>query len=155
MLLTGRLNSRTIHYMAELKTKKNTASVKAFLQSVPDEQQRQDSLALLKIFTEVSGEKATMWGTSIVGFGMYHYKSERSSQEGDWLLTGFSPRKQNLTLYVMSAAVKNPALLKKLGKCKASGGCLYIKRLSDVDISVLKELIRTSFVYVKKNYGVR
>jgi len=141
--------------MAELKTQKNNASVKAFLQAVPDEQQRQDSLALLKIFTEVSGEKATMWGTSIVGFGQYHYKSERSTQEGDWLLTGFSPRKQNLTLYVMSAAVKSPALLKKLGKCKASGGCLYIKRLSDVDMSVLKELIRASFVYVKKNYGVR
>lgn len=140
--------------MSELKTKKNTASVKAFLEAVPDEQQRKDSLVLLRLFTEITGEKASMWGTSIVGFGMYHYKSERSSQEGDWLLTGFSPRKQHLTLYVMSAAVKSSALLKKLGKCKASGGCLYIKRLSDIDMAVLKQLIRTSYVYVKKNYGV-
>lgn len=136
--------------MAELKTKKNNASVAAFLKAVPDEHKRKDSQALLRIFTEITGEKATMWGTSIVGFGMYHYKSERSSQEGDWPLTGFSPRKQNLTLYILSGPVKHSVALKKLGKFKASGGCLYIKRLSDIDIPTLKQLIKTSVAYMKK-----
>jgi len=92
-----------------------------------------------------------MWGTSIIGFGSYHYKSDRSSQEGDWLLTGFSPRKQNLTLYIIPGFKDYQALLKKLGKCKTSVSCLYIKRLTDVDISVLEKLIQQSFAFMKKN----
>lgn len=141
--------------MAELKTKKNNASVAAFIKSVADEQKRKDCHELIKIFTEVTGEKATMWGTSIIGFGQYHYKSEKSKQEGDWPLTGFSPRKANITLYMMSGHSEYQKLLKKIGKHKVSGGsCLYIKRLSDIDIDVLKEIIRGSVEYMRKKYNV-
>ena len=101
------------------------------------------------MFKKITGEKPVMWGSSIVGFGMYHYKSERSAQEGDWLLTGFSPRKQNLTIYVMAGNKDNPEL-KKLGKHKTSVGCLYVNKLSDVDQTVLEKLIKTSFEYMKK-----
>src|SRR6185503_14543283 len=107
--------------MAELKTQKNTASVTVFLASVPDEQRRKDGLELLKIFKKATGMKPTMWGSAIVGFGQYHYKSERSTQEGDWPLTGFSPRKANLTVYIMGglgAAKKQGGLLQHLGKHK-------------------------------------
>ena len=142
--------------MAELKTQKNSASVKDFINAVEDEQKRKDAHELVKIFTEVTKEKATMWGTSIIGFGQYHYKSERSKQEGDWPLTGFSPRKQNLTLYIMSGFSEYKDLIKKIGKHKVSGGsCLYIKRLSDIDIDVLKELIKKSVAGMKKKYNVK
>lgn len=136
--------------MAEVKTKVNNASVKDFLNSIEDDQKRNDSFELLNIYEEITGEKAKMWGTSIVGFGQYHYKSERSTQEGDWPLAGFSPRKQNLTLYVMSGFEKLEKLISKLGKNKTSVGCLYIKRLSDVDMKVLKEIINEAFVEAKK-----
>ena len=116
-------------------------------------QKQQDGLALLKIFQHSTGEKAVMWGSSIVGFGMYHYKSERSTQEGDWPLVGFSPRKQNLTLYIMHGNSDNHALLKKLGKYKAGGGCLYINKLSDVNEKVLSMLIKKSLQYMKKKYS--
>lgn len=140
--------------VAEVKTKKNSASVTAFLSAVQDEQKRKDSLALLKIFKEVTGEKPTMWGTSIVGFGTYHYKSERTNREGDWMLTGFSPRKQNLTIYIMSGFSQSQALLKKIGKHKISGGsCLYVNRLADLDIALLKKLIKTSVEYMRKKHG--
>ncbi len=141
--------------MAELKTKANKASVKDFIDAVPDPSKKQDSLALLKLFQAVTGEKPVMWGTSIIGFGSYHYKSERSSQEGDWMLTGFSPRKQNLTLYVMLGFADYADLLKKLGKHKISGGsCLYINKLSDVDMAVLEKLVSKSFLAMKKKHGV-
>lgn len=141
--------------MAELKTQKTTASVPAFLDTVEDEGKRKDCKELLKIFEEVTGEKPAMWGSSIVGFGSYHYKSERSKQEGDWPLTAFSPRKQNLTLYIMCGFNEQKDLLKKIGKHKVSGGsCLYIKRLSDVDVEVLKELIRNSVETMKERYAV-
>jgi hypothetical protein len=91
-----------------------------------------------------------MWGPAIVGFGKYHYKSERSTQEGDWPLTAFSPRKQSLTLYLLPGFDKYKELLGKLGKHKTSKGCLYINKLSDVDEKILKELISTSFVETKK-----
>ena len=107
-------------------------------------------MAILELFQKVTGEKAVMWGTSIVGFGMYHYKSERSTQEGDWLLTGFSPRKQNLTLYIMLGNKDNQELLGKLGKYKVRGSCLHIKRMVDVDQKVLATLIEKSFQYTKK-----
>lgn len=141
--------------MAELKTKKNSASVTAFLNAIEDEQKRSDCKELLKIFATVTGEKPAMWGTSIIGFGSYHYKSERSAQEGDWPLTGFSPRKANITLYMMNGYSDAQNLLKKIGKHKASAGsCLYIKRLSDIDIEVLKELIACSVEYMRKKYNV-
>lgn len=114
--------------MAELKTKVNDGSVEGFLNSVADEQRRADGLVLLDLFKKVTGEKPQLWGSSIVGFGMYHYKSERSSQEGDWPLVGFSPRKASLTLYIMPGFGDYTALLKNLGKHKTSVGCLYIKQ---------------------------
>ena len=136
--------------MAEPKTKPTNQSVKEFLNKVEPEEKRQDSFALLEMFKKITGEKAVMWGDSIIGFGQYHYKSERSKQEGDWLLTGFSPRKQNLTLYIMAGNKDSQELLDKLGKHKASGGCLYLNRLSDVDQKVLRKLIENSFRYMKK-----
>lgn len=131
--------------MAELKTKENDASVNAFIASVEDEQKRKDCEVLLHIFQEVTGEPAKMWGASIVGFGSFHYKSKRSSQEGDWMATAFSPRKANLTLYFMDGYDDYQELLAKLGKAKTAKSCLYIKRLSDVDLEVLRELIKRSY----------
>jgi hypothetical protein len=139
--------------MAELKTKITKASVTDFINKVPDKTKKQDSFALVNLFQKVTGEKPKMWGTSIIGFGSFHYKSEKSSQEGDWLLTGFSPRKQNLTLYIMSVS-NYSELLKKLGKHKTSGGCLYINKLNDIDLSILEQLIRQSFLELRKKYKV-
>lgn len=136
--------------MAELKTKKTKASVTEFLKQVPDQQKSQDGLALHKLFSEVTGQKAAMWGPAIVGYGLYHYESERSSQKGDWPLAAFSPRKQNLTLYLYRAGKQYPALLKKLGPHSTSVGCLYIKRLSDVKLPVLRRLIAKTYAEAKK-----
>lgn len=129
--------------MAELKTKKNKASVSAFLDSITDDQQRKDAKTIAKIMREVTGKTATMWGDSIVGFGQYDYKYP-SGQEGTWPLIGFSPRKGNLSLYIMDGFKERAALLKKLGKHKTGKACLYIKRLEDVDLGVLKKLIAAS-----------
>ncbi len=135
--------------MAELKTKENNASVKDFLNSIPEK--REDSLKLLKIFEDATKEKPKMWGTSIVGFGKYHYKSEKSKQEGDWPLTGFSPRKQALTLYIMSGFKDYKKFLEKLGKYKlSSGSCIYIKSLEDVDLELLRILIKESYKSFKE-----
>ena len=140
--------------MAEQKTKATNQNPKDFLDKVEPEQKRLDSFALLEMFQKVTGEKAVLWGDSIVGFGMYHYKSERSAQEGDWFLVGFSPRKQNLTLYIMHGNDKNQELLAKLGKHKTSGGsmggCLYISKLADVDQAILAKLIKASYQHMKK-----
>lgn len=129
--------------MAELKTKKSRASVAAFLNAIDDENKRRDSKAIVALMREVSGEKPVMWGTSIVGFGSYHYRYA-SGQEGDWMLTGFAPRKQALTLYLMTSFPGQAALLKKLGKHSTGKSCLYIKKLDDVDTDVLRELIARS-----------
>ena len=129
--------------MAELKTQKNKASVTAFLNSVEDEKRRKDSKAVLKLMKEITGKKPEMWGTSIVGFGSYHYKYA-SGQEGDWFKVGFSPRKTALTLYIMTDLSRYASLMKKLGKYKTGKSCLYIKKLEDVDIDVLRELIEES-----------
>lgn len=140
--------------MAELKTKKNKKSVSKFINSVADEQKRSDCEKLIKIFEEVTKEKGVMWGASIIGFGQYHYKSERSTQEGDWPLTGFSPRKQNISIYIMPGFSGYQDLLKKLGTFKVSrGSCLYVKRLSDIDAGVLKKLIKTSVADIKRMYS--
>jgi hypothetical protein len=136
--------------MAEPKTKPTDQDVREFLSTIEPEGKRQDSFVLLDLFEKITGEKAVMWGPSIVGFGLYHYKSERSRQEGDWMLTGFSPRKQNLTLYIMAGNQDSQDLLGKLGKHTSSGGCLYLKRLSDVDQKVLGRLIQKNFQYMKK-----
>lgn len=136
--------------MSELKTKKTNKSAAAFVNSIADAGKREDAKTLLKIFKEATGLKPTMWGESIVGFGQYHYKSERSSQEGDWPLVGFSPRKQNLTLYVISKSAKQKELLKKLGKHKTSVSCLYINKLSDIHLPTLKKIVKESFRDAKK-----
>ena len=130
--------------MAELKTQKNDASVTEFIESVEDESKRSDCYALLEIFKQATSEEPAMWGKSIIGFGSYHYKSERSTQEGDWPLTGFSPRKQSLTIYIMPGFDTYKTELSKLGKYKTSVSCLYIKRLSDVDTAVLKSILKDS-----------
>lgn len=133
-----------------IKTKISDASVEDFINSVDSEAKRQDAFTLLKIYTDITGEQAKMWGTSIIGFGQYHYKSEHSKQEGDWPLAGFSPRKQNLTLYVMHDLTKYSDLLAKLGKYKTSVSCVYINKLIDIDMSVLKKLIQQSYTDAKK-----
>ena len=139
--------------MAAPKTTVNDASVKGFINKVEDEVKRQDSLELLKLFSKVTGEKPKMWGSSIIGFGSYHYKSERSKQEGDWMLTGFSPRKQNLTLYVIPGFGDYQDLLEGLGKHKTSVGCLYINKLADVDMAVLEKLITKTFAAMKAEHS--
>ena len=136
--------------MAELKTKVNDINVKSFIATISVEQKQKDSFVLLDLFTQITGEPAKMWGSSIIGFGQYHYKSERSSQEGDWPLTAFSPRKQSLTLYVMNDFEDYSNLLDKLGKHKTSRGCLYIKKLADVDMVILKKLVTKSFKICKQ-----
>lgn len=133
--------------MAELKTKQNEQSVTDFLQLVPDERKRNDSFAILEMMKEVTGQEPKMWGDSIVGFGTYHYKYA-SGREGDWFVTGFSPRKQNLTLYIMSGFDEYEALLGKLGKYKTGKACLYITRLSDVNMAVIKELVQKSVAHM-------
>lgn len=142
--------------MAELKTKKNNASVATFLNSVADKWRREDAKQLLLIFKAATGMKPKMWGTSIVGFGQYHYKSERSTQEGDWPLTGFSPRKANLTVYIMPGFKKYASLLKKLGRHKISGGsCIYLNKLSDADIPTLRTIITLSVKEMQKRYKTK
>jgi hypothetical protein len=136
--------------MAEIKTKATKESVTKFLKTIQPKEKQLDGLALLKLFTKITREKPVMWGRSIVGFGKYHYKSERSAQEGDWFHVGFSPRKQNLTLYILAWKMKDSKLLAKLGKYKKGGGCLYINRLSDVDEKVLAKLIKEIYIYRKK-----
>jgi hypothetical protein len=129
--------------MAELKTKENTASVSAFLKSIPDEQRREDAMAVAEMMQAVTKTKPKMWGTSIVGYGSQHYKYE-SGREGDWFRTGFSPRKDSLTVYITSGFEQYPDLMEKLGKYKTGKSCLYIRKLSDVDQKVLKQLITRS-----------
>jgi Domain of unknown function (DU1801) len=140
-----------MRYMGELKTQENDASVTDFIDAVPEETKRRDSYVLLELFKRVTGYEPRMWGTSIIGFGKYHYKSERSTQEGDWPLAAFSPRKQNLTLYFMSGFDTFLAEdLAKLGKHKTSKACLYINKLADVDIAVLEEAVRKGFIEAKQ-----
>lgn len=133
--------------MAALKTRPNDQSVEAYLDNVTDEQRRQDSYAVLELMREVTGQEPTMWGDSIVGFGSYHYRYA-SGREGDWFLTGFSPRKQALTLYIMSGFGEYEELLDKLGKYTTGKSCLYVKRLEDVDLPTLRELVRRSAEHV-------
>ena len=128
---------------ADLKTKKTTQSVSRFIDGIEDEQRREDSRRVLDLMKKATGAEPKMWGASVVGFGDYHYKYD-SGRENDWFVTGFSPRKQNLTLYFMTGLDRYESLLKRLGKHKTGKGCLYIKHLDDIDIGVLRELVSTS-----------
>lgn len=140
--------------MAQLKTQKNDANVIDFIHSYVDNKQKlEDSLNLLKFFQKVTGFEPKMWGETIIGFGDYHYKSDRSSQEGDWLLVGFSPRKAAISLYVYSGMPEHEYLLENLGKFKMGKACIYVKKLSDIDLDVLKELINTTITFLKSRYG--
>ncbi|PWV51520.1 DUF1801 domain-containing protein [Chitinophaga sp. S165] len=136
--------------MAEQKTKPTEQTVTSFLETVPDEQVKKDCFDLVKLMEKATGFPAKMWGTSIVGFGQYHYKYE-SGHEGYSCLAGFSPRKQNISLYVMGFD-NRPALLDKLGKHKEGKGCLYVKKLSDIDQQVLAQLVKDSVSYLQRRY---
>ena len=135
--------------MAEPKTKPTNQSVKEFLNKIPEAERRADCFAVAKIMEEITGEKPKMWGPSIVGFGSYHYKYA-SGHEGDWPMMGFSPRKKDLTLYIMMGFEKHADLMEKLGKHSTSKSCLYIKRLSDVHIPTLKKLIKIGLKDLKE-----
>ncbi len=128
--------------MAELKTKPNKQSISVFLKTI-DEKRQGDCQVLLNLMIKVTGEKPTLWGDSIVGFGQYHYKY-KSGREGDWFITGFSPRKQSISVYIMPGFSKYQHLLDQLGKHKTSVSCLYIKKLADVDLYLLEELVAQS-----------
>lgn len=134
--------------MAELKTQLNDGSVADFLNGVENEKKRADSFAVLELMKEVVGAEPQMWGTSIIGFGSYRYKY-KSGRENDWFLAGFSPRKQSLTLYIMSGFDEYDEIMSRLGKFKTGKSCLYIKKLEDVDTAVLKELVTKSVAHMK------
>ena len=138
--------------MAELKTKVTEQSVEDYLGKISDENVRNDCAALIKLMKKATGFPPKMWGTAIVGFGQYHYKYD-SGREGDMCMIGFSPRKQNLTLYVKAGFPGQDDLVKKLGKHKAGKGCLYVKKLEDIDTDVLESLIKRSVDFLKKKYG--
>ena len=140
--------------MAENKTKPTKLSVTAFINGIDDQQKRRDAIKLAAMMREATGARARMWGPGIVGFGQYHYKYA-SGREGDFMITGFSPRKQAMTLYIIPGFKHFGTLMGKLGKYKTGKSCLYIKRLSDVDEGVLKRLIERSVQYMRKNYETK
>ena len=127
----------------------------AFVEAVENDQRRADAKQLLKIFKEATGLKPAMWGPTMIGYGVYHYKSERSAQEGDWPRLAFSPRKANLTLYIVPGFTKYGSLLKKLGKHKVSGGCLHINKLSDIDVPTLRALLEATLKEMERRYPTK
>ncbi len=140
--------------MAEPKTQPTDQNVEDFLNAIPDEQKRADAFAVLKLMKQVTRAEPQMWGSSIVGFGRYQYKYA-SGREGDWPLAAFSPRKQNLTLYIMAGFEGYAELLKKLGKFKTGKACLYVNKLADVDLPTLKELVKQSVKHMKATNPTR
>lgn len=138
--------------MAELKTKKNQASVQAFLEQVTDPVKQEDALWVSQVMGEVVGEPAVMYGSSIVGFGSYDF-TYASGKAGSWFLVGFSPRKQNLVLYIMPGFSKYEELLAQLGKHKIGKSCLYVKKLADIDRTILKQLIAESVAFMRQKYA--
>lgn len=139
--------------MADLKTTQNDADVSEFIKSFADtEQKRKDSFELVKIMRDFTGFEPKMWGLSIIGFGSYHYKSERSSQEGDWPLVGFSPRKAAISLYVYTGAKEHEYLLAGLGKYKMGKACIYIKKLSDINLEAFRKLIKATIVFLESKH---
>ena len=140
--------------MAELKTKQTNADVIEFINSfVTSEQKRNDSFELLKLMQDFTGYEPKMWGASMIGFGSYHYKSERSSQQGDWLLVGFSPRKAAISLYVYTGNAEHEYLLRDLGKFKMGKACIYIHKLSDINQDTLCNLMRATIDFLENKYG--
>ena len=140
--------------MAELKTKENDADIIDFINTFADtEQKRTDSFALLNLMQDFTGCEPKMWGSSIIGFGKYHYKSTKSKQEGDWFLVGFSPRKVAISLYVNTENANKEDTLAELGKFKMGKGCIYIKKLSDINTDILREIIRKTIDFLQTKYG--
>jgi hypothetical protein len=133
--------------MAEPKTRETAASVTAFLEKIPDKIQREDARSVVKIMRSITREEPRMWGSSIVGFGRRRYEYS-GGREGEWMIIGFSPRKSNITLYLPGGLEKFPDLLNDLGKCKTAKSCLYINKLSDVDLDVLSKLVKQSIALV-------
>lgn|SRR5690606_32077354 len=140
--------------MAEIKTKQTDADVHEFIHSFANtEQKKKDSFELLKLMQDVTGYEPKMWGPSIIGFGKYHYKSERSRQEGDWPLVGFSPRKAAISLYVHCGCEGQDELLERLGKYKMGKSCIYVKKLSDINPEVLKQMMLSTIDFLQQKYG--
>lgn len=140
--------------MAELKTKQTNEDVSEFINTFANtEQKRKDSFELLKLMQDFTGFKPRMWGTSIIGFGSYHYKSERSRQQGDWPMVGFSPRKAAISLYVYTGMSEHEYLLKDLGKFKMGKACIYVKKLSDINQDVLKKIMKATIDFLQSKYG--
>jgi hypothetical protein len=137
--------------MYELKTKINDGNVLEFLNKIEHKRRREDSFIVLDLMTQLTKEEPKMWGTSIIGFGTYSY-TNRSGFSGEWMAIGFSPRKQNMTIYIMNGYDQYEELLSRLGKHKLAKSCLYINKLDDIDLAVLKEMIVHSFGYMTKNY---
>ncbi len=137
---------------AKNKTTANKGSVTDFLNTIEDENKRQDALKIVELMQSITQEEPVLWGTSIIGFGSYHYKYE-SGREGNFMKVGFSPRKQNLTLYIMPGFEQYDKLMAQLGKYKTGKSCLYIKKLEDINREVLETLIKNSFDYMTDKYG--
>lgn len=137
--------------MSELKTKKTEQNANDFINSIEDSKKREDCLVILSLMKDITGAEPVMWGESIIGFGAYHYKYE-SGREGDWFLTGFSPRKQNITLYIMAGFDRYDSLMQSLGKFKTGKSCIYIKKIEDINMEILKELIQSSVDWLKNYY---
>jgi hypothetical protein len=137
--------------MAHNKTKPTTQKVSDFINTIEDKVKRADCRELMKLMSGITGKRAKMWGSSIVGYGKYHYKYE-SGREGDFFLTGFSPRRQALSIYIISGFSIHPELMEKLGKYKTGKSCLYVKKLDDLDRAMLAQLIEESVVYMREKY---
>ena len=138
-------------FVYELKTKENENDVIEFIESVDSQTKREDAYRLLDLFTETTGHKAKMWGSSIIGFGSYHYRYE-SGHEGDAPLVGFSPRKARFSLYLATGDPDREAMLQRLGKHKSGKACVYVNKLDDIDLDVLKDMINQSIDFLKKTY---
>ena len=144
--------ARKMNKMASLVTQRNSNSVEAFLHAISDEQKRADALRFLELFKNTTGFEPEMWGESIIGFGSYHYVYA-SGREGDWMLTGFSPRAKNFSLYIMSGFSRFDSLLAELGKHKTGKACLYVNKWDDVNAEALEEMIRASVAFMKEKYN--
>lgn len=138
--------------MAKLKTTVTDADVTAYIEQVDNAQKRSDSYRLVELFSKLTGHPPKMWGPSIIGFDKYHYKSERSSQEGDWPIIGFSPRKAAISLYIYTESAGSKALLEKLGKYTMGKACIYVKKLSDIDESLLTKIASNTVEYMRKKF---
>ena len=144
--------TRKMNKMSALVTQRNSNSVEAFLHAISDEQKRADAFKFLELFKNTTGFEPEMWGESIIGFGSYHYVYA-SGREGDWMLTGFSPRAKNFSLYIMNGFSRFDSLLAKLGKHKTGKACLYVNKWDDVNAEALEEMIRASVAYMKEKYN--